>query len=341
MDIRSLKERYSNSTSLTRNKAEASVLRSPSTDSQTLCAEEHRNDKKSPIMSSASVEEDNLMRKLTRGAPTDSSGVQAASERNPNEDEAARKRNQYFEDSFSTREPHNAPRYRVNQDSIVVIEIKTNTRVRADEFQLLSDISSLFMQVYHRPENSILVTVEQNACLRFGSSPAPAYLLTVSALPSLIAPITNLRNTILIQQGLKDLLWIPPNRGVIRFNSIQEENFATNDATVMGQIEQLEQSARDGNPGILKSISRSMSRKLKSSSTNSGQLSLTTTAVSSVPLIEERYEPPMSAGVTAKRNPGNTGSEGRTKQPSVKKSKSVQRFVARRLSELGSMGDAP
>lgn len=147
------------------------------------------------------------------------------------------------------------------------------------------------MQVYHRPENSILVTVEQNACLRFGSSPAPAYLLTISALPSLIAPITNLRNTILIQQGLKDLLWIPPNRGVIRFNSIQEENFATNDATVMGQIEQLEQSARDGNPGILKSISRSMSRKLKSSSTNSGQLSLTTTAVSSVPLIEERHEP--------------------------------------------------
>lgn len=129
MDIRSLKERYSNSTSLTRNNTEASVLRSPSTDSQTLCAEEHRNHKKSPIMSSASVEEDNLMRKLTRGAPTDSSGVQAASERNPNEDEAARKRNQYFEDSFSTREPHNAPRYRVNQDSIVVIEIKTNTRV--------------------------------------------------------------------------------------------------------------------------------------------------------------------------------------------------------------------
>ncbi|GAD91647.1 endonuclease/exonuclease/phosphatase family protein [Paecilomyces variotii No. 5] len=290
-----------------------------------------------------SIEEDKLTRELTRGAPTDSSGTRAASGRNPSQEEAVRKRSQYFEDSLSTREPHNTPKYRVNQDSIVIVEMKTNTRVTADEFQLLSDISSLFMQVYQRPENSILVTVEQNACLRFGSSPAPAYLLTVSALPSLIAPVTNLRNTILIQQGLKGILRIPPNRGVIRFTPVPEENFATNGATIMGEIDHLEQTARDESPGILKSISRSMSRKLKSSSTNSNplSLSLTNTAGSSIPLITEVPEPSISAGTTTETVQGNTGSEGGNKERTVKKSGSVQRFVARRLSELGSIGDTP
>lgn len=213
--------------------------------------------------------------------------------------------------------------------------------MRADEFQLLSDTSSLFAQVYHRPENSILITIEQNACLLFGSSPAPAYLLTVSALPCLIAPITNLRNTILIQQALHELLRIPPNRGVIRFNSVSEENFATNGVTVMGEIEQLEQNAREENPGILKTISRSMSRKLKSSSSNSMSLSLTTTTTSSFPLIAEAHEPPMSTGIATGRSSGVTDAEGGNKSRTVKKTRSVRNFVARRLSELGSMGDAP
>ncbi|KAL1863606.1 hypothetical protein Plec18170_000444 [Paecilomyces lecythidis] len=319
------------------------VLRPASRENQTLCAQEHKKEKRAPNMSSGSFQEDKLTRELTRGAPTDSSGTRAASGLNPSGEDAARKRSQYFEDSFSTREPHNTPKHRVNQDSVVIVEMKTNTRVTADEFQLLSDMSSLFMQVYQRPENSILVTVEQNACLRLGSSPAPAYLLTVSALPSLIAPITNLRNTILIQQGLKDLLRIPPNRGVIRFTPVPEDSFATNGATIMGEIEHLEQSARDENPGILKSISRSVSKKLKSSSTNSNPLSLSlaTTAASSIPLIAEAPESSISTGTTTKGGPENTGSEGGNKPRTVKKSGSVQRFVARRLSELGSIGDTP
>lgn len=137
MDVRFLKKKYSFSPSSTRNEAQVPVLRSPSTDSQSLGAKGHRKDAANDLqmdekvcnISSALIEEDKLTRELTRGAPTDSSGVLTPSARNPNEEETTRKRNQYFENSFSTREPHNAPRYRVNQDSIVIIEIKTNTRV--------------------------------------------------------------------------------------------------------------------------------------------------------------------------------------------------------------------
>ena len=101
----------------------------------------------------------------------------------------------------------------------------------------------------------------------FGISNDPAYLATVSALPCLIAPVTNLRNTILIQAAIKDTL---------KFESMAEENFATNGTTIRDEIEQLERTS-NGEYGVIKSISRTMSRKIKSNSSRANTHSTTYT----------------------------------------------------------------
>lgn len=46
------------------------------------------------------------------------------------EEPASRLKTRYFEDAFSTRGPMVSPRTRINQESIVVVDIRCNTRVR-------------------------------------------------------------------------------------------------------------------------------------------------------------------------------------------------------------------
>jgi hypothetical protein len=90
--------------------------------------------------------------------------------------------------------------------------------------------------------------------------------VTISALPALVGPVTNLRNTILIQSALKDVLDVQPQRGVIKFVPVAEENLATNSMTAMAEIEQLERSSQDESSSVIKSLSRTMSRKINSNS---------------------------------------------------------------------------
>jgi Macrophage migration inhibitory factor (MIF) len=128
---------------------------------------------------------------------------------------------------------------------------------------VLSDLSSQLSQIYHRPENCVLVIVEENMNLLLGSSSEPAYLMTVSGLSHLVAPVTNIRNTFLIQSAVDKILHIPVGRGVIKYHSLAEENFAVNGVTMMGEIERLERESQEENPGVMRSISRSVSRKKK------------------------------------------------------------------------------
>jgi hypothetical protein len=79
------------------------------------------------IMSCCEEKDDGPTRELTRGAPTDAS-VFTYKDNGPTQ-EFARRRNQYFSEVFSAREPHNSPRDRVFQNSIIVVEIKTNMKV--------------------------------------------------------------------------------------------------------------------------------------------------------------------------------------------------------------------
>lgn len=117
----------------------------------------------------------------------------------------------------------------------------------------------------------MLVTIQQDACLLFGNPSVPAYLLKVYALPSFIQPVTNLRNTKLIQAALQELLGIAPDRGVVIYTSVSEDNLATNGVTARGEISRLERQDQAESAGIFKTIGRSMSRRLKSGSAGSGQ----------------------------------------------------------------------
>jgi hypothetical protein len=234
--------------------------------------------------------------------------------------------------------------------------------VKADASNLLSDFSHSLAQIYQRPETSILVTVDQTSNLLFGATHGPAYLLKVSALSFLIAPLTNLRNASLIQSTIHEIFGIPPDKGVVIFNPVGENNLATNGKTAKEEIDRLERS--DQSPSIFKSISRSMSRHMKTSSGNSAPLSLSTvispdvaTAISRSPDVPTSAESSLFrshrpadfglAELTQAISPGQEASKvdlpKRTLSRddkgdwSLKKRESLKSFVNRRLNELGEI----
>jgi hypothetical protein len=118
----------------------------------------------------------------------------------------------------------------------------------------------------------MLVTIDQNANILFCGTMGPAYLLKVSALSCLIGPLSNVRHTTLIQGFMRDTFGIAPEKGVVMFIPMSEENLATGGITAKDGIDLLGRGERS--PSIFKSISRSMSRRLKSSSDQSAPLSL-------------------------------------------------------------------
>ncbi|KAK2813826.1 hypothetical protein FQN50_000227 [Emmonsiellopsis sp. PD_5] len=275
--------------------------------------------------------DDSLTKELTRGTPTDGCPLSKSS----SQQDVAQKRSQYFNEVFTSREPFHTPRHRVNQDSIVVVELKTNVLVQND-FDLLTDLSFNLAQIFQRPETSILLYVEHNSCLMFGTSYSPAYLATISALPCSVAPITNLRHTVLIQAAIHDILGIPGNRGVLKFESMAEENFATNGATIKDEIEQLEQrSSNDEHTGsVFKSISRSMSRKIKSNTSQSHGNSAMQPRPPSVPaqamVMAGREVPRSESPVPAAPSSSSPGKQGvKGKDRVIKKCQSIRQMFFR------------
>jgi hypothetical protein len=115
-------------------------------------------------------------------------------------------------------------------------------------------------QRYSRPESSIMVNVEHSACLLLAGSFEPAYILTITALPSQLQPVTNKRNSALIQSFMADILAVPPERGILRFQPIAEENLAINGTTVMGEIERIEKSSIDSDVTAANAIKRAWTR---------------------------------------------------------------------------------
>lgn len=91
-----------------------------------------------------------------------------------------------------------------------------------------------------------MINVDHSACLLLAGSFEPAYILTITTLPSQLQPTTNKRNAALIQSFMADILSVPPERGVLRFKPIPEENLATNGVTIFGEMERVErQQAED------------------------------------------------------------------------------------------------
>ncbi|KAJ5676539.1 uncharacterized protein N7477_002172, partial [Penicillium maclennaniae] len=177
-------------------------------------------------------------------------------EKNVAEEQMVKKRpQQYYEEFFGGRDSSDPPRERIYQDSVLVAELKTSHAVKYERSKLARDFLSHLSLVYQRPGNSIMVTIQQDTCVLFGSNNTlSAYLLTIYALPSMIAPVTNVRSTALIQNTLEELLGIPPNLGVTIFIPVREENLATNGTTIRNEISMIERN--EDSPSIFKSISR-------------------------------------------------------------------------------------
>ena len=107
----------------------------------------------------------------------------------------------------------------------------------------------------------MMITVNHSACLLLGGSFEPAYILTVTALPVQIQPTINKRNAALIQSFMSDTLGVTPDRGIIRFQTIPEENMAISGRTILGEIERLEKQQAEENGGLRCAMTKS-SRKL-------------------------------------------------------------------------------
>ncbi|KAL9038454.1 MAG: hypothetical protein Q9214_005273 [Letrouitia sp. 1 TL-2023] len=207
------------------------------------------------------IDEKQIARTVSRGTPGDSALV-AMVNRNRESTDLSRRKSQFYSEVFAYREPNVTARDRVHRHSIISAEIKTNVIIK-DEYVFLQDLSQHLSQRYHRPTSSIFITLQHSACLLFAGSFESAYLMTITALPSQIQPVTNKRNSALVQAFMADSLGVTPDRGVVRFVPVAEEDLATNGTTVLGEIETLRQDSGEENRETTRSntIRRGRSRK--------------------------------------------------------------------------------
>ncbi|KAE8419233.1 MIF domain protein [Aspergillus pseudocaelatus] len=297
--------------------------------SDTTMAQRNKLDRP-PAKPSMFIEEtdddDSMAPKSNHGTPADPKSVDAI-HKSVEEEPMRRAKSQYFDDFFSTRGRELSLRDRLSQRSVIVAELKLSKTVTDDKALALA-ISSRLAQIYQKDESSMMVTIQQDVCIRFGISKDPAYLLKVYALPCLIASITNLRCTGMIQSALRGLLQIEPNHGVVLYLPVPEENFGTNGVTYMGEIARYERRTDDDDPGILRNISRGLSRRLKSSSTQSAPRSEATTS-------SWGPETDTQMSISARGN-DSLHSEGSreveaSSQGNIRGSKSLRHFLSRRV----------
>ncbi|KAL1967468.1 hypothetical protein VTN77DRAFT_3253 [Rasamsonia byssochlamydoides] len=236
------------------------------------------------------------------------------------------KRSQYFEDAFALREPYNTPRRRVNQDSAILVEIRMNIMIRPDKIPgLLSMLSARLAEIYQRPESAILITMDHDCFLRFGGGTGPAYLITISGLASSFAPLMNARNAAVLQAEMRELVAIPEKHGVIKYVPMEEENLASGGTTMKAAIENLEQAAKSEYPGVVKNLSRSMSKKLlRSKRSNSSPPIMPTLPETSVPTTTENVATTENVVTVATTVPAKKSTESKI----TKGARSIRQFFS-------------
>lgn len=104
----------------------------------------------------------------------------------------------------------------------------------------MTDLSYHLAARYTRPDSSIMINVDHSSCLALAGTFEPCYMLIITTVPSQMQPATNKRNAALIQSFMADILSVPPDRGIIKFVPIPEENYAMNGNTMLGEIERME-----------------------------------------------------------------------------------------------------
>ncbi|KAM0515794.1 hypothetical protein ACHAPE_005873 [Trichoderma viride] len=131
----------------------------------------------------------------------------------------AEKRSQYYHDALYERSGRNS--------AVEAVE---------DEQHFLITFSHQLAARYNRYPSSTVVSLLHSQCLFFGGSSHPAYILTITALPSKVQPATNKRNTAVLQKHMETILRVAPPRGMVRFVPAAEECLAWGSKTVAGRI---------------------------------------------------------------------------------------------------------
>jgi hypothetical protein len=153
--------------------------------------------------------------------------------------------------------------------------------------------------------------------------------MTITALASQLQPVTNKRNASLLQKAMEEELGVVPERGLIKFIPMAEENLATNGKTVVGEIEDLARETTEDNINLKRNLSRGTTKSKKRMSTKSmrnlkigGQLAT----------HDEQMTPPMSERQTLLMPPLLTESS-----PMDLKVEKVQRKMGKRKSFIAAV----
>jgi len=136
----------------------------------------------------------------------------------------------------------------------------------------------------------------------FGGNFDPAYTLTITALNSQLQPVTNKRNAALLGKAMEEGLGVAPNRGVIKFISMSEDNMATDSKTITGEIEELEKESTENNSSLQRNLPKTAMKtkrrhSMRSLRTNKNPLPTHNEHGSPTPPISdwERVTPPLPA----------------------------------------------
>jgi hypothetical protein len=126
----------------------------------------------------------------------------------------------------------------------------------------------------------------------FGGNFDPAYTLTITAVNSQLQPVTNKRNATLLAKAMEESLGVAPNRGVVKFLAMSEDNLATDGKTITGEIEELEKENAENSSSLQRSLSKGTAKSKRRHSMRSLRTSKNT-----LPTHNEHSSPtpPMSA----------------------------------------------
>ncbi|KAH6671545.1 Tautomerase/MIF superfamily [Plectosphaerella plurivora] len=208
----------------------------------------------------------------------------------------SKSRSMYFEGAFQAGREVSPAKDRARSEAMVMADVRTNIIIR-DEFSFITDLSYQLSIRYQRPVSSVVATLQHGACMLFGGTFDPAYVMSVSALPSDIAPTKNRRNAALIQKHMEESLGVASSRGLLRFVAVPEENTARSGKTVAGEI--VDSGKKEDADGIM-SKEKSRRRLSVKASLNFLPYYKTTTldimqSLSSLRPASSNPEPPVSA----------------------------------------------
>jgi uncharacterized protein (UPF0276 family) len=89
--------------------------------------------------------------------------------------------------------------------------------------------------------------------------------MNITALSSQLQPVTNKRNSAMLGKAIEESLGVSPNRGIIRFIPIAEENYATDGKTLAGEMEEFERDRMDDPSALHRGLSRASGKGRKKS----------------------------------------------------------------------------